>query len=572
MNPIASASIARLRTALQPTSASIKEFVLTKTRINGRPFTLKDREYQGLILDLCSDPDMNLVIQKPSQIGASEVVYRVDLAWSNLVPGYSSAIVFPTKVMSNEVMATRIAQIIDESPALAAMLSTSVDSASVKMFTNNSIIYALGASVNSKSTVINRPIRTIIADELARCDIKVVTSLASRQKAQIHDSSIYFSTPLLEDADIDVEMKKCGSIHEQILKCSRCSHYFFPDFFKHVKIPHYDDDLRLLTVDILEARNLDINLTYLQCPKCGKSTTHNFTDMEWVDTAENPRREKTGIRLSAFCAPKIMNPVKMLRQWLYVYDDKVEFTQQVLGLPATKKETTMDVGKITFVNEEAGPVNVWALDLGKICHFGIASVTPERMYVHHVEQIHLKDLTARLPVILSRYACMAGVADYMPYSDITARLVNEIPNTWAAVYSEPTNPIPEMFKLKMKEDESLGTIKFANINKGLTIDTYVDQLMSGRIVYRESDYKMQLRAHHEAMRRVKTYKAGFTEANQAEQFIKYQWIKPQGSRTQDHFFHLGIYLFVASRLVSKSSGGSLPLMSLMSSFRPKADL
>lgn len=570
MDTSASNSLARLRTALQPTSTSIKEFVLTKTKLNGKPFTLKNREYQTLILDLCSNPDIDLVIQKPSQIGASEVVYRVDLAWAYMFPGFSSAIIFPTKAMSNEVMATRIASIINESASLTSILSSTVDSSSVKMFTNNSIMYALGASVGSKSTVINRPIRTIIADELARCDIGVITSLASRQKAQEHESTIYFSTPLLEEADIDLEIQKCGTVYEQILKCSRCGHYFFPDYFQHVKIPGYSDDLKLITYQLIEDKKLDIELAYLQCPKCGKATTHEFRDTEWVDTSDYPKRPKIGVKLSAFCAPRIMHPAKMLRHWL-IYDDKTEFVQQVLGLPATKKETAMDITQISFVNEEPGVVNVWGLDLGKICHFGIASVTPDRTYTHYVEMIPLKDLTHRLKELLSRWVCMAGVVDFMPYSDISTKLVNELQNTWAAMYTDPVNPIPEMFKLKIREDEAFGNVKFININKTLTIDTYVDSLMNGAFVFRDSEYKAQIRQHHEAMRRVKVYGKGAPNVVDGNHY-RYQWVKPHGSKTIDHLFHLGIYLFTAARLVSRAAGSSLPLTNLVTSFKSKAEL
>ena len=217
MNPVTQSCFDRLRVALTPTPTAIKEFILTKTKLNGKFFNFKNHEYQEKIVDLLADPDVDLVVEKPSQTGISEVIYRVMLARVALIRGFSAAVVFPTRTMSNEVFATRVNPIIAESPPLMAIRNADVDSSSVKMFNNNSIIYALGASTNSKSTVINRPIRTIIADELARCDIGVITSMRSRQRHQDHKSSIYFSTPLFEGADIDAEMQKCGAIWEQLL-------------------------------------------------------------------------------------------------------------------------------------------------------------------------------------------------------------------------------------------------------------------------------------------------------------------------------------------------------------------
>ena len=230
MNPIAESSFARLQAALRPTKSNIQDFILNKTRLHGRPFSLKGHEYQGKIIELLTDPDIDLVVTKPSQTGISEIIYRIVLGWMNYISGFAAAVVFPTRAMSNEAFSTRINPIISDCEPLKAIRNKDVDSNSVKMFLNDSILYALGASANSKNTVINRPIRTVVADELARCDLGIITALRSRQRHQEHRSSVYFSTPLFEDADIDAEMKKCGVIHEQILKCSSCGHYFFPDF------------------------------------------------------------------------------------------------------------------------------------------------------------------------------------------------------------------------------------------------------------------------------------------------------------------------------------------------------
>lgn len=562
MNPIAESSFARLQASLRPTKSNIQDFILNKTRLHGRPFSLKGHEYQGKIIELLTDPDIDLVVTKPSQTGISEIIYRVVLGWMNYISGFAAAVVFPTRAMSNEVFSTRINPIISDCEPLKAIRNKDVDSNSVKMFLNDSILYALGASANSKNTVINRPIRTVIADELARCDLGIITALRSRQRHQEHRSSVYFSTPLFEDADIDAEMKKCGVIHEQILKCSSCGHYFFPDFYQHARLPGFKDPIKQLKQEHVDRLHLDLSLAFLECPRCHRPTSYEYSDFEWVDTAENPERPKIGLKLSAFCMPAYVRVPQMLHDWL-AYVDKVEFHQQVLGLPATKADTTMEVGNIVFDQIEHGIINVWGLDLGKICHLTVSSVSQDRIFCHTRVQIPLRDVRTEVPKYVQQFGCIAGVVDLMPYSEIAVDFCNQFPNTWTAIYFDPATPVPELFKMKLKEDDALGNVRQIQINKNLFIDTYVNELMNGRFAFKDGPDKEDIKAHHEAMRRVRDTK--YVE-------LRYQWVKAQGNKTADHWMHSAMYSFAASRMMLKSSIGSLPISLSIGSFRLKSSL
>lgn len=562
MNPIAESSFARLQAALRPTKSSIKDFILNKTKLHGRPFSLKGHEYQGKIIELLTNPDIDLVISKPSQTGISEIIYRIILGWMNFISGFSAAVVFPTRAMSNEVFSTRINPIINDCEPLRALKNKDVDSNSVKMFLNDSILYALGASATSKSTVINRPIRTVIADELARCDLGIITALRSRQRHQEHRSSVYFSTPLLENADIDAEMNKCGVIYEQILKCSRCGHYFFPDFYRHTRLPGFKDEIRALKQEHIDKLHLDLSLAYLECPKCERETSFEYNDFEWVDTSDNPKRPKTGLKLSAYCMPSYVKVPNMLEDWL-AYVDKVEFHQQVLGLPATKSDTAMDTSLIQFDNAEHGVINVWGLDLGKVSHLIIATVTQDRIYAHTRVQIQLKDLREKVKEYVSHFGCVAGVVDLMPYSDIAVEFSNIFPNTWTSIYYNPHTPTPELFKFSVKEDDAFGSVRQLQINKNLFIDTYVHELMNGRFAFKDGEDKQDVIDHHEAMRRVRDPK--YVE-------LRYQWVKMQGNKTQDHLFHASLYAYAASRMLLKGTEGVLPVLLGLQSFKLKVQL
>lgn len=562
MNPQAAQSFDRIRTALLPDSFGVRDFVLKQTRLNGMPFSLQGHEFQGKVLELAASPDIDLVCQKPSQVGISEVVYRVLLSYMCRIQGFSAALVFPTVKMSNEVMATRISQIIAESPALRVLRSKDVDSSGVKMFLNGSILYSLGASANATNTVINRPIRMVVTDELARCDLGVVTALRSRQRHQIHKSSIYFSTPLFEGFDIDAEMEKCGVIWEQLFRCEHCSHPFFPDFYENVVLPGFNDAIKALQARDLEQKNLNLEDAYLCCPKCGKATRYDADLTEWVNVAEASSRPKVGIRLGAFALPKFVKPHNMLQDFL-AYDDRNEFTQQVLGRPASKAETIMDSSRIQFVQQEAGTINVWGLDVGKVSHLTIGTVTPNNLFIHTRRKIFLKDLERELAQLTKIWMCVAGVIDFMPYTDISARCVNTFPNCWAALYNDPNRISPELFTLKIKEDEAIGNIRQVSINKTVYMDSYVNSLMDGTTVFSLDMDKSEIIAHHEAMRRIRNPK--FSE-------LRHMWVKPEGSKTDDHWFHSSIYCSIAGRLMLKGGTSALPMSGLLTSFRLKADI
>lgn len=559
----AASCLDRIKTALLPDAEGVKKFVLEKTKLNTLPFSLKDHEYQQFILEVCSNPDIDLVIQKSSQLGISEVVYRILLSYMARIPGFSCAIVFPTAAMSLEVSKTRIARIIEESAELSSLLSKDVDSSAVKMFTNGSVLYCLGASANSRSTVINRPVRNIVCDEVARCDMSIVTALRSRQRHQKHKSSIYFSTPIAENFDISLEMDKCGVIWEQILTCSECGHKFFPDFFSHVKLPGFTEEIKMLKPSHIDDNDdIDIEEAYLECPECKKSTTYHHYQMEWVNTCKFPNRPKVGIKLGAFALPNYVSIANLISDYL-AYEDKNEFTNQCLGLPVSKANTTVDTSQIQFVDDEAGTMNVYGLDIGNQCTLSVGSVKDGDILIHTVLFIPIKDIDIILPKYISDYRCVAGVIDYGPNTTLSVRLANTYPNSWCAIYRVPVEPQLELIKVKVLEDEALGVVRQVTINKNPFFDDHMTKLMAGKIKFKNGDNNALIRDHYSALRRIRDPKSIET---------RYIWVKTSGSKTQDHIAHSCFYLCTAARLIQKGAAMSLPLSSMVRGFKLKADL
>lgn len=553
MNHLAAACLDRIKTGLLPDAEGIKKFILERTRLNGRPFSLKNHEYQEKILDIVSNPNIDLVVQKPAQVGVSEIVYRVNLANMSRIPGFSSAIVFPTAKMASEVMQTRISQIISDSEPLQALRSKDVDSATVKMFANGSITYALGASANSSSSNINRPIRNLIVDEFARADLDIVTSLRSRQRHQDYRSSIYFSTPLILGADIDAEMEKCGVIWEQLFSCSECKHQFFPDFFQHVTLPGFSEEIKFLRQEDVDMKDLNLEDAYLRCPSCGKRTSYEHHQVTWIDTAEAKTRPKIGVKLSAFSMPHYVTVPDMVRD-LLAYSDRAEFTQQVLGRPAETSDTTLDTSKIVFERQDAGTINVFGVDVGNICTIAVGTVLPEgRLYIHTVRFVPIRDVETELALEVAKHRCVAGVIDYMPNTVLSVRISNKFPNTWVASYAVPTVPTVELLKLKSKESEGLGLYRDVTINKNPYMDTFCAKVMSGEVTFRSSEQDDLIKAHFQAMHRLR---------DRTRQGIQYVWVKAQGNKTQDHAWHASIYCNVAANLINYGTS-FVPNMELM---------
>lgn len=550
----------RIRTALLPTTEGIKKFVLERTRMFGRPFSLKDHEYQEKILDLLSSPSIELVVQKPAQVGISEIAYRVNLANMRRIAGFSSAIVFPTVKMANEVMQTRIAQIISESEALSSILSRNVDSAAVKMFTNGSITYALGASASSTNANINRPIRHLIVDEFARADLDMVTSLASRQRHQDHQSTLYFSTPLLQESDIDAEMSNCGIIWEQMFACQHCEKQFFPDFWENVVLPGYNDALKYLTQEIIDAKELNIDLAYLCCPFCGKPTSFSHKQVTWVDTAEIKTRPKVGVKLSAFSLPRYVTVPKMVRS-LISYTDRAEFTQQVLGKPAEYSDTSINVEQLKFVTDEPGSMNVMGIDVGNICTISVGSIVTDGLYSHTNVSVPIKDIDREIAYLVAKFRIISIVIDYLPNTVLSVKVSNSYPNARVARYVDQETP--EMLKLKDSMSEGVGAYHEVTINKHPFFDHMATQMLEGRMFFRWDENKETIKAHIQAMQRIR---------DRSKQGIKYTWVKPRGSKTIDHYFHSNIYMLAASNLINESGMVTLPGGTMIKSFKLRSEI
>jgi len=488
-------------------------------------------------------------------------------AYCATIPGFSSSIVYPSLEMAREFMRVRFGGIIESSPTLSSLMDPHIDSSTLKRFQNGSIVYALSGSGTSRSTTISRSLTMLIADELQFISMKTLTAMASRQRHQENKATIYFSSPRYADSDIDSEIQLCGHIWQAILRCERCNHEFFPSFYDDVRIPRFSDPLSTLTTG--KASRLDLNLddTYLECPRCHRSIPYGYPHTHWVNVAETPNLPKRGMRIGPFDLPRFVSCADLVKDMLRM-NNREEFNCQFLALPISHSKNALDITQIQFRHDDSGSLNVFGLDVGKMSCLTIASVSEAGLYIHHTEFLPLKTIREDLPKILSEYRAVAGVIDLLPYTELTAHFVNTIPNTWACIYNNSPAAAKklELFTLKQKDDPAVGTIKVINCNMTPTFDHFADQISNGLIAYKSSAMDGEITKQLSVMSRQRDYSAGTIDDGSE---ISYRWRKPnQGRRVNDHIHHSSVMCLLASKLITKNRySGGLPSGFLVSSFR-----
>jgi hypothetical protein len=518
-------------------TASITNFIETETYLNGRIFSWDGHEYQKYISELVEKtPGIELIVMKCSQIGLSEIITRIELARMAIRPGTSVLLSFPSRTLSSEIFKTRWNPILAESPRLRTLVDPNTDSASVKMFINNSAAYALSGNAASKSSLISRPISDVVVDEVDRQEADIVNSYGSRTTHTPHDErvTIKLSTPTAEGVGVDAEIAECREVHEPYIVCEHCGEEFQPDFFTNVKIPGYYGTMLELTKR--KAAELDLNSSYLECPRCkGDVKKRNYI---WkIQHIPTGTANKIGVKLTPFIAPAFIRMADLVISYL-TFTDRVEFLNQKLGLPASLKDSALSLDDISFVHtEDLRGRYVLGLDMGKLCHLFVG-VRRRDMSLHIIEAevVKLAEIEDKLCELTRRYAFTAMVMDSQPYSDLVYKLVRLYPRLYSAIYVDPVKPIPELYLLKMK-DKHNEIVRQITINKNPAFDLMASDLR-GLISFAPMAARPMIQQHLLDMRRVRDYSSSVAGS--------YKWVKSRAG--EDHFFHALLYTYMAGKL------------------------
>ena len=551
-----------LRARLDPAAATIGNYITENTYLDGKRFSFDGHEFQKFIVDVIeNNPGCTIVVKKPSQIGLSELFNRVILAIMALRAGTGVLISFPSKIFSQEVIKTRIEAVIGSSPALEELRDRNVDSASVKRFLNDSILYGLSGSSGSKSSLLNRPIKIVFVDEVDRQDVDVYSGFRSRQThaAPSERLNLLVSTPTVEGVGIDAEYNDARVQYSDWLRCCECGHEFQPDYYKHIVIPDFQEPIELLTK--IKAASCDLDSAYLECPGCKCSLTPENSEVYYKEKINVAGvKKKIGIALSPFVAMSFISAKDLVESSLD-YTSTVEFLNQGLGraVKASKSSITKEHITISRVANAAG-VRVFGLDMGKECAFLSGLVNfDDSIYIDVIELVKLHELEDFLEDFYSKHVVLASVMDSMPYADMVYTLVGKYPRLFSAIYRNPVPQPPHLYTLKM-EDKHNQLVRQINLTEGKVMDMAA-KAIAGDVVFAPSSLDDTLITHLMSMRRVRDYRY-------SEQV--YRWVKPKNG--VDHFFHAFVYLFSATKLTRADldlGGVNFPMQMFIVNTSPK---
>lgn len=544
-NSTFSRHIARLRSSLSAHSHStICEFLTEHTYLRGKKFSFDGHEYQRQILE---DPSPHKVIPKSAQMGISEMMARLALAKAVLVNGFSTIYTLPAASAAQNFMKTRIDPIIDSSPYLSELVNKDVDNSSIKRFGTDSYLYLKGAQVDRQA--ISVPADLVVMDEVNNSNADVLTLYESRLIHSLHTpggETVKLSTPTVPGIGIDVAYKQSRR-HVNMCKCVACNHWFLPDYYEHVKVPDFDEDLRSITKAHFANPKFRWAEAYVMCPHCGAPANLLPEHRQWV--LENPEDTfiAAGYKVSPFDCPTVITAASLVKSSVD-YARYTDFENQRLGISSEDRETTLSRAELdaVIISEYPGGGHsyVMGVDLGMICWITIAAVLPGNlMILVHVEGVPLYDLRSRRMELARQYRVRMTVSDANPYTETVYQMQQEDANLFAAIYVR--SKTIDLFKVQDRDenkDKAVPSLRQVNIVRDKVFDLIMMQVRTGLILKVSDKHDEVWKSHLLDQKRVKEFSG--------EEMITV-WRKTQG---EDHLHHSLLYARVASLMLGVASG------------------
>lgn len=539
----------------EKTMEETSRWIEKNTTLGGRPFSFKGHEYQKRILD---SKAQEVVIRKCSQAGLTELSVRKALALCAMMRNRTFIYTLPTAHFAATVMKTRITPIIQESPALSALLRPDADNVEVKQF-GSSFLYLKGSA--SSNAPISIPACGLIHDELDFSDPVVISQYQSRLTHSDLKMKIKLSTPTLPGKGIDAEFNK-SKRHFMFVKCSHCNHYFVPYYYDHVRIPGYNEDLRSITKHNLHQCNY--KEAYVACPKCGKEPDLSPAFREWV--CENPDDNyiAEGFQVSPHDAPTIITPAYLVEASTQ-YSQVADFVNFNLGFPYFSQESVLSPeevrGTINNYADTKGAVYSMGIDLGMTCHIVVlANFWDGASRVVHFERVPLGQLRERVKDLRIQFRIRITTSDALPYTDLVMSMCAADQNFYAAFYTKVGGT--DLYALKKREDNperGVPELRQVNIDRDKTFDALMTFMRSGQFSKQTCPLDDVFVTHCTDMRRIKDWDAKAQE-------MRFKWVK--SLEGEDHGFHALGYAYIASKILGVAVGCSAPLP-LMSTFKVK---
>lgn len=550
--------IERLKGSLSAHSHdTVSEFITTHTKILGKPFSYIDHEYQEQIV---RDKSRVKYIMKCAQVGISEIMARYALAKGALVNGFTTIYTLPAATAAQNFMTTRVSPIIEASPYLRELVNPNVDNSMIKRF-GDSYLYLKGAQVDRQA--ISVPADLLVNDEVDNSNKDVLTLYQSRLRHSRYKENVQLSTPTIPGYGIDLLFKQSRR-HFNLCKCHHCNNWFYPDYFKHTRIPGFDGKMDSITKSHFQSPKFHYMKAYIACPKCEKRVDLGPDHRQWVVENSDDAFEAAGYAVSPFDCPRIIELSDLIKESVK-YERVQDFHNQALGRPMEDKETTLtreELDKLIISDYVGGGYSfVMGLDMGMTCWATIGAVFPDgEMVVVHTEGIPLFNVRQRRKELAAEYRVRMTVVDSLPYTETVYQMQQEDDNLFAAIYDN--SKALDLFKVKDQEEDDEKAklkVKSVNISRDKMFDLVMLQLRSGKILKKSDANDEMWKDHLTDMKRTREFR------NDELVFV---WVKTQGN---DHLHHSLLYCLTASKMLGVASVIMAGLSPVLGSFRRKSN-
>ena len=525
-----------------------------------RKWNFKGHEYQ---IDILKDMSDEVVAQKCSQVGASELWVRLMVAMLGLAKSMTIIYVLPTSGFARKFSKARIDPVIQQSPLLRDLINKDVDSSELKQLGNN-FLYIAGSYGQSSARSV--PASGRFQDEVDFCNQTTLTTFNSRlghnKPGEYYKRS--FSTPTVDKFGINGMFEDSSKAHYTV-KCDCCHEWVAPNFMEDVEIPGYDGNLFTFEKEDLSNPFVEIDNAFIRCPSCkgpiNWESILNPETRQWVH--EYPDRLKHGYQIIPIDVPEV-NPIARTLRQISEYDRKKDWVNFKVGYPFADAETSFlqdVIDKYATKNAERKPDDdetdlslakntAFGLDVGKTSWFTVlANIEGETrcIYYERIRQDGDNYLGKRVQLLIKVFGCQKGVVDAGPDISVSKYLVEKEPEgrVWACYYVRQQKGTLANYKLN--EIEGIVTA-----NRTGCFDSMAKRVNSGKTTFTKSPELATAKTHMSNVKRVDS------RNDQGEQLSS--WV----ATGEDHYAHSLNYAHIAmDMLLEGSSTGAVPSLPLV---------
>lgn len=507
--------------------SGIPDFITQETYIKGGLYSFKDHEFQ---LKIISSAARVVNTQKCSQVGLTEAESRWGLAAIATIPDFNIIYTFPFSQDAENFAKTRVDLVVDQSPKLLRLKDSNLWNASIKRLGTGTIYFK---GTNAETAAISTPADCIISDEIDRSNQDTLDQYESRLTHSRWQLRRNFSTPTVPNRGIDALMKKSKRF-KQVLNCTHCNTWFYPDFYRHVILPGWSRSLEEL--DKYSLPNTRYRDAYLGCPTCRARVDMSPMNRQWVCENPDSNFEDEGFLVSPFDAPNLISVPQLLRKSVS-YTRRSEFKNQNLGITAEEASDTItdDDLAAAYTNDDlVGGYNVFASDMGLVCNILIGRIVDDCLVVVHMERCPLQEYELRRALLCVKYSCMTKIMDMMPYTDIAFRMQALDNDAWCSLYVQ--GQPHDLYTMKDRDEEE--SLRTAKLNRNMAFDEVLALFKAKRIKVRRNEEQAVFSEQLVDMKKAPEVTKDGT--------VAYVWKKSENGN--DHYHHTLVMLFIGCKL------------------------